>query len=187
MQRLEPETWGQGVTYERYRSEVEQNQETFDEAYAAPAIETADLAFLAKLPPHRILALVEDWCPDVFHTLPTWARLSEELSSWELGVFPLSEHTALMEPFVGVGGSRRVPVYAFYNETGWLQAWWSGRCGAAEREVEKILGGRTFVELDTEERVQAGRRLQDAYRKRLRRSAFDEILTLLASFYHLDR
>ena len=187
MQILEPETWSLGLTYARYRRGVKHNQESFDEAYSTPAIEAGDLDLLARLPPHRILALVEDWCPDVCHTLPTWARLTEDLPSWELRVFPLGKHSALMEPFIGIGGSRRVPVYAFYSAAGWLQVWWSGRCGAAEREVERILGGRRFGELDTRERVGVGRQLEDAYRSRLKRLAFEEILTLLASFYHLDR
>lgn len=166
---------------------MERNGELFDQAYAEPAIEPADVELLSQLTPHRLLAIAADWCPDVFHTLPTWARLVEELPDWELGIFALDAHPELMGPFLRDGGARHVPVYAFYGPAGRLRVWWSGRSAAAERVVRETLAGRAYRDLDPEERAAVGTRINGAYRERLRRRALEEILTLLAAFYHLER
>lgn len=187
MQTLRAEVWDRGLGYEAYRRGVERNGEHFDQAYAEPAIEPGDLTLLEQLTPHRLLVLAADWCPDVFHTLPTWVRLVEKLPGWELRVFPLGEHPELMEPFERDGDARHVPVYAFYGPAGRLRVWWSGRCAAAERVVQEALGGRAYRDLDAEERAQVGRRVNGAYRSELRRRTLEEILTLLAAFYHLER
>jgi len=186
MHPLPPAVWSRGKPYPIYREDVTRNHDVFDDAYATPAYTADDLALLARLPPLRVLAIAEDWCPDVFHTLPTWARLADELPGWELKVFSREGNPELMSSFVSHDDRRMIPVYAFYNGAGRLQAWWSGRTAAADAAIDRLLAGRPFIELDTGERAEVGRALGEAYRDELRRRAFEEIRALLTAFFHLD-
>jgi hypothetical protein len=185
MNPLPHEIWKCGSSYAEYRAGVTRNQEVFDEVYEAPSYRAEDLSFLARLPALRVVALAEDWCPDVFHTLPTWARATEQLAGWELKVFARDQHDGLMDSFLWHGQARRIPVYAFYDGAGRLQVWWSGRSAPAEETVDRLLGGRKFEQLDADDRAALGRAFDESYRQELRRRNFEEILALLRAFFHL--
>lgn len=185
MNPIDPETLRHGLDYGRYREGVKANGETFDEVYEAPASRPEDLAFLRRLPPLDLVALAEDWCPDVFHTLPTWARLVEELEGWRLLIFPRDEHPELMEAFLWQGTAKRIPVYAFYDKRGFLQTWWSGRGREAQEALDGILGGRAFDELDDATRQRAVELFERGYPERFRRANLEEILVQLGAFFHV--
>lgn len=184
MNPLPESLWSQGLAYADFRASIGKNAETFDEVHAAPSHTAADVAFLSTLPPLRVLAIGEDWCPDVYHTLPTWARLTAEVPGWELKVFPRDRHPEVMAPFVWKGGAQRIPVYAFYSADGYLQAWWSGRGRVGQAEIDGLLAGRTYAQLDPEERAKVGQAFEDGYRREFRRQNLDEILALLRAFFH---
>jgi hypothetical protein len=184
MNPLPREIWNRRLSYAGYLSTVSRNREMFDEVYARPAHADADLAWLRRLPPLRLVAIAEDWCPDVFHTLPTWARIVEQLPGWELGVFARDTIPELMDTFLWLGDRRRIPVYAFYLGSS-LQVWWSGRGAAAESALGGFLAGRAFADLGEEERRRGSLLLQEGYRREFRRQNLDEILTLLGAFFHL--
>jgi len=184
---LSPELWSEGLEYAAYRAQVSRNQETFDEVYDSPAFTAGDLAFLRQLPQLKILCLGEDWCADVYQTLPTWARVVEELSGWSFRVFPRDQHLELMERFLWRGYAQRIPVYAFYDQRNVLQLWWSGRSRAAQAELDGYLDGRKFADLNEGEKNGARRVLNDGYRREFRRANFEEILMLLGSFFHVGR
>ena len=173
-------------SYEEYRTRVTKNAAVFDEVYAGLAFDAADLGFFRRLPPLTVVAIGEDWCPDVFHTLPTWARLAEELDGWRFLVFQRDQDPPLIESFLYRGSAKRIPVYAFYDARRYLQTWWSGRCAAAQRAVDGWLAGRTFAELDDAGRQEIGRRFEEGYRNEFRRANFVEIKTQLGAFFHLD-
>lgn len=185
MNPLSLETWEQGQSYEDYRRSVGRNGEVFDAVHEKPDYAPADLDLLRKLPPLRVLAIGEDWCPDVFHTLPTWARLVEELPGWELRVFARDSHQDLMRYFLWAKGAQRIPVYAFYDDAGRLQVWWSGRGAVAQKAMDDALAGRAFGELEADEKKRLGETLDQGYRERFRRANFEEIVALLRAFYHL--
>lgn len=184
MNPLPEAVWNQGLPYADFRASITKNVEAFDEVHAAPDHTEDDLAFLATLPPLRILAIGEDWCPDVYYTLPTWARLAEEVPGWELRVFPRDRHPEVMAPFVWKEGAQRIPVYAFYSRAGFLQVWWSGRGATAQAELDGLLAGRTFAELDAEEKANIGQTFEEGYRTGFRRQNLEEILALLRAFFH---
>ncbi|HEX7183697.1 MAG TPA: thioredoxin family protein [Thermoanaerobaculia bacterium] len=186
MKPLADEIWNRGLPYGVYRAGIARNQETFDEVYASPSYRPEELEMLRGLPPLRVLAIGEDWCPDVFHTLPTWARVAEELPGWELRVFARDSHPDVMEPFLWKEErAKRIPVYAFYDGEGWLQAWWSGRGAEAERALHELLAGRSYAQLDKEEQKRIGQLFEESYRREHRRKNFEEILALLRAFFHL--
>ena len=185
MNPIDSELLSRGLTYGEYRQRIEKNSEVFDEVYRDPAFTAADLDVLRRLPPLLIVAIGEDWCPDVFHTLPTWARLAEELPGWSLRVFERDRNLRLMDSFLYREKSRRIPVYAFYDRNRSLQTWWSGRGAEAQEAVDGWLAGRAFADLDEASRKDFARRFDSGYRERFRRSNFVEILALLRAFFHL--
>jgi hypothetical protein len=184
MDMLLDSVWAAGLAYPEYRKTVVKNADAFDEVYAEASHTAEDLAWLSELPALRLLALGEDWCPDVYHTLPTWARLAEALPGWEMRIFPRDRHPEVMAPFVWKGGALRIPVYAFYSQEGHLQAWWSGRGAVAQRAIDGLLAGRTFGELHPDERLRVSQAFEEAYRRDLRRANLAEILAMLKAFFH---
>lgn len=184
MNPLPDEVWSCALPYPEYRESVRRNGEVFDQVYQEPAYAPEEVDRLRRLPPLRVLALAEDWCPDVYHTLATWARLAEELPGWELRVLPRDANPEVMDHFVWWNGSRRIPVYAFYDGEGRLQTWWSGRSAPAQQAVDGFLAGRAFADLDEAAKAEAGRLLDDGYRQRFRHDNFEEVLTQLLAFFH---
>ena len=187
MNPISAEVWNRGLSYSQYRETVTQHQETFDEVYENPAYDERDLDFLRGLPPLKVLAIGEDWCTDVYNTLPTWARLVEELQDWSLRIFPRDSEKEVMDQFLWRNEAQRIPVYAFYNQRDSLQAWWSGRSQSAQEAIDGFLQGRTFAELDDADKAGARKVLGDGYRERFRRANFDEIVSLLEAFFHRSR
>ncbi len=186
MNPIDEDVLRQSSSYEAYRARIAKNAEVFDEVYADPAFDAADVDFFRRLPPLTVVAIGEDWCPDVFHTLPTWARLVEALDGWQLRVFQRDQDPPLIDSFLYRGTAKRVPVYAFYDARRYLQTWWSGRGAIAQRAVDGWLAGRTFPELSDDERKEIGRRFEKGYREEFRRANFVEIKTQLGAFFHLQ-
>jgi hypothetical protein len=186
MNPLPREVWTRRLSYPAYLATVSRNREVFAEVYHQPSHRESDLAWLRRLPPLRVLAIGEDWCPDVYHTLPTWARIVEELPGWELGIFARDANPDVMEAFLWRGDRQRIPVYAFYLGDR-LQVWWSGRGAAAEQALADFLAGRNFAGLPEEERRRATLLLQEGYRREFRRQNLEEVLALLHAFFHVSR
>lgn len=186
MNPLSPEIWNRGLPYSSYRRTVRRNGKTFDEVHRAPDYNDEDLEFLRRLPPLKVLAIGEDWCPDVYHTLPTWVRIVEKLPGWELRIFPRDANLDVMNHFLWMRENQRIPVYAFYDEDDRLQAWWSGRSARAQRAFDEKLAGRAFGSLDPEERKRISEEIEEGYRRDFRRANFEEILRLLGAFFHVE-
>lgn len=184
--KLADETWSRGLPYARFREGVTRNGDVLDEVWREPAYTAEDLDILRRLPPLRVLAIGEDWCPDVFHTLPTWARLAEELPGWELRVFARDGSPGLMEPFLWKREAQRIPVYAFYDADGRLQTWWSGRSAPAEQALQETLAGRAYGDLSENERKEFSKLFEQGYRATFRRANFEEMVGLLRAFFHLE-
>jgi hypothetical protein len=89
-----------------------------------------------------------------------------------------------MESFLWLGQAQRIPVYAFFLGDK-LQVWWSGRGAAAERAIHEALAGRPFAALADDEKKRLGQQFEEGYRSQFRRRNLEEILTLLAAFFHL--
>ncbi len=185
MNPLPSDVWDRALPYLQYRRRIKRNQAAFDEVYKAPDFTSEDLVFLGELPPLRVLAIGEDWCPDVYHTLPTWARVAEELPGWDLRILPRDGFPEVMAHFLWKKGALRIPVFAFYSDKAYLQTWWSGRSAAAQQALDTFLAGRPFAELSEVDKKAAGELLQTGYVERFRRANFQEILAQLRAFYHL--
>lgn len=182
---LDPEILDASLTFQQFRDRAEVNADVLDEVRSEPDVTAGELEMLLRLPPLRLVAIGEDWCPDVVHTLPTWDAVCSELDGWSIHVFPRDEHDELMQAFLWKGEAKRIPVYAFFDQRGHLQTWWSGRGATAEARLKEWLAGRSFADLDDDEKKAIGERLDKGYREGFRRENFREILDQLRAFYHL--
>jgi hypothetical protein len=185
LNRLDDALFDHGLSWQEYRARIQKNQAIFDEVYQHPALAEQDLLVLRSLPPLTIIAIGEDWCPDVYHTLPTWVRVSEALESWACRIFPRDENPELMDGFLHKSRAKRIPVYAFYDRNRSLQCWWSGRCRHAQEQIDAIARGRSYEEMDDESRGNTAAVLREGYPARYRRENFEEILAVLRAFFHV--
>jgi hypothetical protein len=125
-----------------------------------------------------VLALAEDWCPDVFRGLPVMARIAE--AGMELRIFPRDENLDIMSEFLKQGEYQSIPVFVFYTRDQRYLAHWIERPSLANEQmhlVNAIFQGKTADEaLPEYERFQQGEVWASWRRETVR-----EIRDLLAS------
>jgi len=147
-----PERFAAGLTWEQYREHIKRNREKFQYNYAETALRDEDVeAFrsLAVRPdgPAKVLALGEDWCPDVFRGLPVMVRIAEA-AGMELRIFPRDDNLDIMNEFLNRGESQSIPTFVFYTRDHRYIAHWIERPAKANAELGEI--PKLFEGLDTE-------------------------------------
>ncbi len=148
-----PERFASGLTWEQFLERIKRNQEKFEYNYRETALSEGDTAALRRLValpegPARVLALGEDWCPDVFRGLPVMARIAEA-AGMELRIFPRDENLDIMNEFLNRGESQSIPTVVFYTRDHRYIAHWIERPAKANAEmveVMKLFEGRTREE-----------------------------------------
>ncbi len=140
----------------------------------------SDLRFFESLAPLNILAVGEDWCPDVVHTLPRWARLAEQVEGISFRISFKTEVPDLMEQHLGPGNKERIPLYLFLDPQGNRIAHWSGRARVADQWILARRNRRVYSELSKEEMEQLTQEFRIMYREHFRRENFQELKDLLA-------
>jgi hypothetical protein len=179
------EIWQKGLSWkECRRDKIHQNTEAFDADYTSPAYKPAEFKVLSTLSPLKVVAVAEDWCPDVYHTLGTWARLAEELPGWEMRIFARDENPDLMARYLWLREKLRIPVYAFHDEDLRPIVWWSGRSAIAQSAVDEILKGESYADATEAEREQLREVFERRYRTEFRRANFREIFSVLTGIFH---
>ena len=86
----------------------------------------------------RVLALGEDWCPDVFRGLPVMARIAEA-AGMELRVFPRDDNLDIMNEFLNHGESQSIPTFVFYTSDHRYIAHWIERPAKANAEMGEVM------------------------------------------------
>jgi hypothetical protein len=163
-----PERFASGYTWQRFLQErVQRNQEKFQYNYDETRISDEDApAFrrLAQRPdgPARVLALGEDWCPDVFRGLPVTARIAEA-AGMELRIFPRDDNLDIMNEFLNQGEHQSIPAFVFYTRDHRYIAHWIERPAKANAELGKIAG--LFEGLDREKDRDEMRRRYDEFQR----------------------
>jgi Thioredoxin len=125
-----PERFSSGLTYDEYLGRIQRNREKFDYNHDETELSDDDVAAFHRLVaqpggPARVLALGEDWCPDVFRGLPVMARIAEA-SGMELRVFPRDDNLDIMGEFLNHGESQSIPTFVFYTSDHRYVAHWMG-------------------------------------------------------------
>jgi hypothetical protein len=159
-----PERFAVGPTYQEYRERIQRNQAKFDYNYEETRLSDDDARAFRELAsrlegPARVLALAEDWCPDVFRGLPVMARIAEA-AGIELRVFSRDQNIDIMNEFLHQGKHQSIPVFVFYTRNQRYLAHWTERPALANEQmhlVNAIFQGKTAEEaLPEYDRFQQG-------------------------------
>jgi thioredoxin family protein len=138
-----PERFGSGLTYADYLSRIQRNREKFDYNHEETVLSEDDITAFRRLVaqpggPARVLALGEDWCPDVFRGLPVMARIAAA-SGMELRVFPRDDNLDIMGEFLNHGESQSIPTFVFYSSDHGYVAHWIERPAQANAEMGEVM------------------------------------------------
>ena len=137
-----PERFAAGMTWQQYREHIKRNREKFEYNFAETALTDEDVeAFrsLAARPdgPAKVLALGEDWCPDVFRGLPVMVRIAEA-AGMELRIFPRDDNLDIMNEFLNHGEHQSIPALVFYTRDHRYMAHWIERPAKANAELGQV-------------------------------------------------
>ncbi|MDO8613049.1 MAG: thioredoxin family protein [Dehalococcoidia bacterium] len=131
-----------GMTWEQYLEHIKRNREKFEYNYAETVLTDDDAEAyrsLAARPdgPAKVLALGEDWCPDVFRGLPVMARIAEA-AGMELRIFPRDDNLDIMNEFLNHGEHQSIPALVFYTRDHRYIAHWIERPAKANAELGQV-------------------------------------------------
>jgi hypothetical protein len=139
-----PQRFASGLTWSQYMDEkVQRNKEKFQYNYDETTVSGDDAAALKSLVerdngPARVLALGEDWCPDVFRGIPVIARIAEA-SGMELRVFPRDDNLDIMNEFLNQGEHQSIPTFVFYTRDHDYITHWIERPAKANAEMGEVM------------------------------------------------
>ena len=136
------ERFVKGYTYAEYVDRIKVNKDRFQQYYNGFSVKSEDATFLRKLASHpngpaKVVALGEDWCPDVYRGIPTITRVAEAVGL-ELRIFPRDENLDIMEQFLKDGKHGSIPTFVFYTADQEYIYHWIERPLVANREISEI-------------------------------------------------
>lgn len=109
-----------GQTYECYVAEIRRNGDKLRRNYEAFTLTPPERSAIARInKPLRLLAIVEEWCPDVITTLPVMARIAEANPAIQLHILYRPDHDKLANAFLEpVSNRSHIPTYVLIDENG---------------------------------------------------------------------
>jgi Thioredoxin len=161
-----PERFDSGLTYADYLSRIERNREKFQFNYDQTAISEDDAEAFRRLAEKasRVLALGEDWCPDVFRGLPVMARIAEA-SGMELRVFPRDDNLDIMNEFLNHGESQSIPTFVFYTSDHRYVGHWIERPAKANAEMGEVMKRYEGLDRNNPDDYQKLRRIANEFQQ----------------------
>jgi hypothetical protein len=159
------ERFDSGLTWEQYLEHIRRNTKKFQYNYDQTVLSADDAAAFRRLAesptgPARVLALGEDWCPDVFRGLPVMARIAEA-AGMDLRIFPRDDNLDVMNEFLNKGEHQSIPVFVFYTRDHDYICHWIERPAKANAELHEMRN--IFEGLDREKDIQEMRRRNDEF------------------------
>ena len=137
-----PERFARGLIFVQYLDLIKVNKALFQQYYSDFSLKPGDVEFFRQVSqrprgPARVLALGEDWCPDVYRGLPTMARVAED-ADLELRIFPRDENLDIMDEFLKDGKYQSISTFVFYTQDLEYICHWIERPAVADREMAEI-------------------------------------------------
>lgn len=137
------ERFDSGMTWEQYLEHIKRNREKFEYNYGETVLADEDAEAFRSLAvgadgPAKVLALGEDWCPDVFRGLPVMTRIAQA-AEMELRIFPRDDNLDIMGEFLNRGEHQSIPVLVFYTKDHRYIAHWVERPAKANAELGEIM------------------------------------------------
>ena len=123
-----PRRFADGFLYQEYLAQIKVNKLRFQQYYDEFEPDEVELGRFQALAqreggPAKLLAIGEDWCPDVYRGLPTVASLAES-AGLEVRVFPRDSNLDVMNEFLKEGKYQSIPVFVFYTaDLGYICHW----------------------------------------------------------------
>lgn len=159
------ERFDSGLTWKQYLDHIKRNTKKFQYNYDQTILSADDAAAFRRLAdspsgPARVLALGEDWCPDVFRGVPVMARIAEA-SGMDLRILPRDDNLDIMNEFLNQGKHQSIPVFVFYTGDHKYICHWIERPDKANAELHKMRD--IFEGLDREKDIQEMRRRNDEF------------------------
>lgn len=138
--RVTRERWEQGYTWEQYQQVMERNQPRFQRNYDETELDPADIDAFRRVKEREgelaILAIGEDWCPDVYFNLPIVARIADAVDL-PLRIFPRDQHHDLMNRYLKDGQFMSIPVFVFFGRDWRELGHWIERSKRLEQVMEE--------------------------------------------------
>src|SRR5262249_41545872 len=150
----------------------------FEEWYNDFAPTTDELEAFRSSSMTKILAIAEDWCPDVYNTLGIIARIAEITPGVEIRIFERGSHPEIMDQYFS-NGKKRIPAFAFFDSNFREICRWAGRNKAADEFVRDFRKDRPYDQIPPDERKAFGIELNRRYKESYARGNLDEITELL--------
>ena len=123
-----------GLSWKQFLESSPKNADQMRAYYDAFEFDEDTLSFFNGRTPLQVLAIAEDWCPDVVQNVAVAARISDEVPGMELSIVRRADAPELMSEYAA-DGKERIPVVAFFDMTFRELARWSGRCKAADKWI----------------------------------------------------
>lgn len=136
--------YNSGMSWDEFVQNSESNAERMKSFFDEFDFDEDTLAFFNGRTPLQVLAIAEDWCPDVVQNVAVIARIAEEVPGMELSIVRRDENPELMDAYL-TGDKRRIPVIAFFDMTFDELARWAGRCKSADEWIfGEVVPDRNF-------------------------------------------
>lgn len=159
------EFYNNGMSWKEFLDAARENVERMQGFYDAFEFDEDTLAFFNGRTPLQVLAIAEEWCPDVVQCVAVAARIADEVPGMELSIVRRDENPKLMDEYKSEGKAR-IPVIAFFDMTFRELGRWSGRCQSADQWIfGEVLAGRSLDNLGDDEAVAFKRDYDDRFSK----------------------
>jgi hypothetical protein len=111
------EQFQKGMTAEKYRLQMTQNREQFEENERTALLSTEDVQFLAQFPYSlHVIVLTEDWCEAAIANVPVLVRLATESANLDLRFFLRDQNQDLMNQYLKEGVYATIPAFVFFDQ-----------------------------------------------------------------------
>lgn len=117
-QTMTQERFAQGKTWEQYSQSIQANKEKFLEFYQSFQPKAEEIDFLKQYAAKKglnVVAIGEDWCPDVVRGIPCIAKACA-LAGVQLRIFERDQHLDLTNEFLWRHKFMSIPVFVFYDK-----------------------------------------------------------------------
>ena len=153
--------YSQGFTGEAYLNQLGDTRQQFAEHEAVFQLASTDALFfkdvVQRLGHIKVVAIAEDWCPDVHRGLPVMAAIAQA-SGMDMRVFPRDKNLDIMNLYLNQGKFMSIPVFAFFDQNLNPLCHWIERPKVATRFMEQIAAELAKEKLGEEELRQERRK-----------------------------
>jgi hypothetical protein len=171
--------YNNGMSWSEFMEGARENVERMRRFYDDFEFDEDTAAFFNGRTPLQVLAIVEDWCPDVAVNVAMLAKIADEVPGMELSLVRRDENAELMDAYLSEG-RRRIPTIIFMDMTFRELARWSGRPKSADAWIlSEVAKKRRWDEMSEQELAAFNEEYDRRFGERYAREALAEWQMLL--------